>query len=200
MLVVDTNVLSELMHPTPDTPVASWVARRATSSLYLTAISEAELRFGLAIMPPGRRRSIQRRPRWRRAILFRQVARGGAQGTFCLAVALHRLVPAAGEPTPTDADRSGEWYCFERGARKDSGGDGWADVWKRVYFAWEYKGKRADLDAAFRARLNACASSLHTPPDKTGLSNSPARHHRHPGVSGAGHRKRRAQFNGRVSG
>ena len=31
-----------------------------------------------------------------------------------------------GEPTPTDADPSGEWYCFERGARKDSGGDGWA--------------------------------------------------------------------------
>ena len=34
-----------------------------------------------------------------------------------------------GEPTPTDADPAGEWYCFERGARKDSGG-GWADVWK----------------------------------------------------------------------
>ena len=56
MLVVDTNVLSALMRPTPDTVVASWVAERPTSSLYLTAISEAELRFGLAIMPPGRRR------------------------------------------------------------------------------------------------------------------------------------------------
>ena len=56
MLVVDTNVLSELMRPTPNAVIASWVAARATSSLHLTAISEAELRFGLAIMPPGRRR------------------------------------------------------------------------------------------------------------------------------------------------
>ena len=37
-----------------------------------------------------------------------------------------------GEPTPADADPTGERYCFERGARKDTGGDGWADVWKRV--------------------------------------------------------------------
>ena len=54
-----------------------------------------------------------------------------------------------GEPTPAEADPSGETYCFERGARKDTGGDGWADVWKRHHFAWEYKGRRADLDAAF---------------------------------------------------
>ena len=53
------------------------------------------------------------------------------------------------EPTPAEADPSGETYCFERGARKDTGGDGWADVWKRHHFAWEYKGQRADLDAAF---------------------------------------------------
>ncbi len=56
MVVVDTNVLSELMRPTPNPAVVSWVAERATSSLHITAISEAELRFGLAIMPPGRRR------------------------------------------------------------------------------------------------------------------------------------------------
>ena len=56
MLVVDTNVLSELMRPAPDTVISSWVAERMTSSLYLTAVSEAELRFGLAIMPPGRQR------------------------------------------------------------------------------------------------------------------------------------------------
>ena len=53
---MDTNVLSELMRPTPDASIASWVAGRATSSLHLTAVSEAELRFGLAIIPPGRRR------------------------------------------------------------------------------------------------------------------------------------------------
>ena len=56
MVVLDTNVLSELMRPAPDSVIASWVAERATSSLHITAVSEAELRFGLAIMPPGRRR------------------------------------------------------------------------------------------------------------------------------------------------
>ena len=54
-----------------------------------------------------------------------------------------------GEPTPAEDDPTGERYCFERGAQKDTGGDGWADVWKRGCFAWEYKGRRADLDAAF---------------------------------------------------
>ncbi len=56
MVVLDTNVLSELMRPASDSVIASWAAERATSSLHLTAVSEAELRFGLAIMPPGRRR------------------------------------------------------------------------------------------------------------------------------------------------
>ena len=55
-----------------------------------------------------------------------------------------------GEPTPAEGDPSDDAYCFERGARKDTGGDGWADVWKRYHFAWESKGKRADLDAVFR--------------------------------------------------
>ena len=68
-----------------------------------------------------------------------------------------------GEPTPADADPTGERYCFERGARKDGGGDGWADVWKRHHFAWEYKGKHADLDAAFR-QLRQYALALENPP------------------------------------
>ena len=56
MFVLDTNVVSELMRQTPDPGVASWVAERATSSLFLTAVTEAELRFGLAVMPSGKRR------------------------------------------------------------------------------------------------------------------------------------------------
>ena len=68
-----------------------------------------------------------------------------------------------GEPTPAEADPVGEWYCFERGARKDTGGDGWADVWKRGRFAWEYKGRRADLDAAFN-QLRQYALALENPP------------------------------------
>ena len=68
-----------------------------------------------------------------------------------------------GEPTPAEADPTGETYCFERGARKDTGGDGWADVWKRHHFAWEYKGQRADLDAAF-GQLRQYALALENPP------------------------------------
>ena len=67
------------------------------------------------------------------------------------------------EPTPAEADPNGDHYCFERGARKDSGGDGRADVWKRHHFAWEYKGKHADLDAAF-AQLRQYALALENPP------------------------------------
>ncbi|MCY3817269.1 MAG: class I SAM-dependent DNA methyltransferase [Gammaproteobacteria bacterium] len=68
-----------------------------------------------------------------------------------------------GEPTPADADPTGEHYCFERGARKDTGGDGWADVWKKGHFAWEYKGKHANLDAAFN-QLRQYALALENPP------------------------------------
>ena len=56
MFVLDTNVVSELMRPRPHPAIASWVAERATSTLFLTAVTEAELRFGLAVMPPGKRR------------------------------------------------------------------------------------------------------------------------------------------------
>ena len=68
-----------------------------------------------------------------------------------------------GEPTPAEADPSGETYCFERGVRKDTGGDGWADVWKRHHFAWEYKGQRADLNAAFD-QLRQYSLALENPP------------------------------------
>ena len=68
-----------------------------------------------------------------------------------------------GEQTPAEADPTGDRYCFERGARKDSGGDGWADVWKRGFFAWEYKGKLANLDAAFN-QLRQYALALENPP------------------------------------
>ena len=68
-----------------------------------------------------------------------------------------------GEPTPVEDDPTGDRYCFERGVRKDTGGDGWADVWKRHHFAWEYKGKRANLDAAFN-QLRQYALALENPP------------------------------------
>ncbi len=67
------------------------------------------------------------------------------------------------ESTPAEADPTGDHYCFERGARKDTGGDGWADVWKRHHFAWEYKRKHANLDAAFK-QLRQYALALENPP------------------------------------
>ena len=92
--------------------------------------------------------------KWRASALKE---RSAAQEHF---IDLCRLL---GEPTPAEADPTGETYCFERGARKDTGGDGWADVWKRHHFAWEYKGKHADLDAAFN-QLRQYALALENPP------------------------------------
>ena len=68
-----------------------------------------------------------------------------------------------GEPTPAEDDPSGQRYCFERGARKDTGGSGWADVWRRHCFAWEYKGPHKNLDAAFN-QLRQYALALENPP------------------------------------
>src|SRR5665811_1672544 len=68
-----------------------------------------------------------------------------------------------GEPTPTDADPTGSWYAFEKGAEKFDGRDGFADVWKKGFFAWEYKGKRKDLRAAYR-QLVDYKDALENPP------------------------------------
>ena len=81
----------------------------------------------------------------------------GAQEHF---IDLCRLLD---EPTPAEDDPTGERYCFERGAKKDTGGDGWADVWKKHCFAWEYKGKHKNLDRAFD-QLRQYALALDNPP------------------------------------
>ena len=67
------------------------------------------------------------------------------------------------EQTPGETDPTGESFTFEKGAMKTGGGSGWADVWKRGHFAWEYKGKNKDLDAAF-AQLQRYAIALENPP------------------------------------
>jgi len=73
------------------------------------------------------------------------------------------LCAMLGEPGPTQADPTGSWYAFEKGAGKLDGGDGFADVWKKGFFAWEYKGKRKDLRAAYR-QLNDYREALDNPP------------------------------------
>ncbi|QOV93448.1 class I SAM-dependent DNA methyltransferase [Novosphingobium sp. ES2-1] len=64
---------------------------------------------------------------------------------------------------PIAADPKGEWFAFEKGATKTSGGEGWADVWRKGCFAWEYKGPRKDLDKAF-SQLLQYAVALENPP------------------------------------
>lgn len=54
-------------------------------------------------------------------------------------------------------------YCFERGAKKSGGGDGWADVWKRGCFGWENKKPGRDLKAALK-QLTDYALELENPP------------------------------------
>ncbi len=79
--------------------------------------------------------------------------RAGAQGHF------DDLCDLLGVAKPRDPDN----YCFERGARKASGGDGWADVWKRGHFAWENKKPGRDLGAALK-QLTDYALQLDNPP------------------------------------
>jgi type II restriction/modification system DNA methylase subunit YeeA len=73
------------------------------------------------------------------------------------------LCALLGEQNPTDADQAGEWFCFEKGAKKTGGGDGWADVWKRGHFGWEYKGPGKELNRAYN-QLQRYAVALENPP------------------------------------
>jgi type II restriction/modification system DNA methylase subunit YeeA len=66
-------------------------------------------------------------------------------------------------PKPAQDDPSGERFTFERGADKHGGGHGWADVWKRGFFGWEYKGKHKDLVAAYDQLLKY-REALENPP------------------------------------
>ena len=58
MIVVDTNVLSDLWRVAPDPKVLAWMDAQVVETLFLSAITVAELRFGVAAMPPGKRRTI----------------------------------------------------------------------------------------------------------------------------------------------
>ena len=55
MLVLDTNVVSELMREHPNSDVLRWVDSQLTGNLFVTAVTEAEIRTGIAILPQGER-------------------------------------------------------------------------------------------------------------------------------------------------
>ncbi|MEO7916375.1 MAG: DNA methyltransferase [Dokdonella sp.] len=65
--------------------------------------------------------------------------------------------------TPREADPEHEWFTYEYGATKASGGEGWADVWKKGYFGWEAKGTHKNLDKAYQ-QLKMYADALENPP------------------------------------
>ncbi|WP_280354890.1 type II toxin-antitoxin system VapC family toxin [Nocardia otitidiscaviarum] len=57
MIILDTNVISEPLRPVPNQHVADWIDAQSVETLYLSAVSVGELRFGAAAMPTGRRRT-----------------------------------------------------------------------------------------------------------------------------------------------
>ena len=79
--------------------------------------------------------------------------RAGAQAWFC------DLCDLLGVDKPRDSEN----YCFERGAKKTGGGDGWADVWKRAFFGWENKKPGKDLQEALKQLLDY-SLNLENPP------------------------------------
>jgi predicted nucleic acid-binding protein len=57
VIVLDTNVISELMRSQPHQAVTAWVAARPRDTLYTTVVNEAEVFYGISAMPEGRRRN-----------------------------------------------------------------------------------------------------------------------------------------------
>lgn len=92
--------------------------------------------------------------RWKNATL---TERSAAQSHF------NDLCDALGQPHPTAADPDGTFYTFEKGVKKTAGGKGFADVWLRGHFGWEYKGPHKDLRAAYQQLLQYC-EDLENPP------------------------------------
>lgn len=56
MIILDTNVLSELMRPRPSANVSAWVAKQSPGELCTTSITEAEILYGIELLAKGKRR------------------------------------------------------------------------------------------------------------------------------------------------
>ena len=73
------------------------------------------------------------------------------------------LCHLADHPTPADLDPENKFFTFQAGAVKQSGGQGWADVWFKGHFAIEYKGPHGNLEKAY-SQLLQYRESLENPP------------------------------------
>jgi predicted nucleic acid-binding protein len=58
MIIIDTSVVSELMRPRPDERVIAWLDRQPRPSIWTTSVTVFEIRFGLQVMPIGKRRDV----------------------------------------------------------------------------------------------------------------------------------------------
>lgn len=104
MIVLDTNVISELWKIAPEPNVLAWIDAQMIETLYLSAVTVAELRFGLAAMPQGKRRTIY------------------------LDRLEHEVLPAfSGRVLPFDLDASRAYSDLMTGARKAGKAIGKAD-------------------------------------------------------------------------
>jgi len=56
MLILDTNVISEILRPSPETKIIAWLGARPRSTLFTTTITRAELLYGVHLLPDGRRK------------------------------------------------------------------------------------------------------------------------------------------------
>ena len=72
MIVLDTNVLSELMRPSPDAAVNSWSDTVPVGEQYISVVTVAEVRYGIARLPRGRRREALQRTADRNFATFRR--------------------------------------------------------------------------------------------------------------------------------
>ena len=57
MIILDTNVLSETMKDVPEPKVLEWLWSRTKSQMYITSLTDAEVRYGIALLPTGKRRT-----------------------------------------------------------------------------------------------------------------------------------------------
>ena len=92
--------------------------------------------------------------RWKASTLSERAA---AQSHFI------DLCEVLGQPHPAAADQSGDSFTFEKHVSTLEDGKGFADVWKRGFFGWEYKGKHKSLSAAY-AQLVRYQGDLENPP------------------------------------
>lgn len=56
MIVLDTNVLSEVLRPVPEASVLAWLAAQPRAALFTTTVTRAELLYGVRLLPDGRRK------------------------------------------------------------------------------------------------------------------------------------------------